>query len=171
MAWSGFGQTHLAWKQAGVQKSSGPDLVERNRNATSFSLSDSAAFFHRRSGSYCAKPASIQYGSGWLCQVLAKRIRSGSKPVCLNHRARFWPTPPSRSGSDANSMRCLSVLFTVRHRTHSSSEVFTSREIWALRLCRTKWMESELKASQGLHHRSPWIRLPPKRGQGGAAPP
>ena len=24
MAWSGFGQTHLFWKQAGVQESSGP---------------------------------------------------------------------------------------------------------------------------------------------------
>jgi len=24
MAWSGFGQTHLVWKQAGVQESSGP---------------------------------------------------------------------------------------------------------------------------------------------------
>ena len=25
MVWSGFGQTHLVWKQAGVQESSGPD--------------------------------------------------------------------------------------------------------------------------------------------------
>ena len=24
MVWSGFGQTHLVWKQAGVQESSGP---------------------------------------------------------------------------------------------------------------------------------------------------
>ena len=55
MAWSGLGQTHLAWKQAGVQESSDPNMVERNRNATSLSLSDSAAFFHRRSGSYCGK--------------------------------------------------------------------------------------------------------------------
>ena len=36
------------------------------------------------------------------CQVLAKRIRSGSKPMCKNHPARFWPMLPSRSGLDAN---------------------------------------------------------------------
>ena len=30
-----------------------------------------------------------------LCQVLAKRIRSGSKPVCKNHPARFWPMLPT----------------------------------------------------------------------------
>ena len=70
--------------------------------ANSFPLSDSVAIIHRRPGSYCAKPAWIRFSSGWLCQVLAKRIRSGSKPVCRNHPARFWPMLPSRSGPDAN---------------------------------------------------------------------
>ena len=45
----------------------------------SFSLSNSVLFFHRQPGSYCAKPAQIWFGSGWLCQVLAKWVRSGSK--------------------------------------------------------------------------------------------
>ena len=47
----------------------------------------SAPFFQRRHGSYCAKPTRIR--SGWPGQGLAKRIRSGSKPVCRNHRPRF----------------------------------------------------------------------------------
>ena len=41
-------------------------------------LSHSVACFHRRSGSYSAKPARIRLGSGCLCRILAKRIRSGS---------------------------------------------------------------------------------------------
>ena len=34
-----------------------------------------------------------------------KRIRSGSKPMCKNRPARFWPMLPSRSGPDANGIR------------------------------------------------------------------
>ena len=48
----------------------------------------SVPFFHRRPKSYRAKPARIR--SGWPGQGLAKRIWSRSKPVCTNHRARFW---------------------------------------------------------------------------------
>ena len=40
-----------------------------------------------------------------LFLALAKRIRSGSKPVCKNHPARFWPMLPRWSGSDANRIR------------------------------------------------------------------
>ena len=61
--------------------------------------------FHRRPGYYCAKPARIRFSSGWLCQVLAKRIRSGSKPVYKSLPARCWPVLPSRSGPDANRIR------------------------------------------------------------------
>ena len=39
------------------------------------------------------------------CQVLAKRIRSGSKPVGRNHGTRFCPTLPSQSRSDADRIR------------------------------------------------------------------
>ena len=38
------------------------------------------------------------------CQVLAKWIQSGSKPVCKNHPAQFWPTLLSRSESDADQI-------------------------------------------------------------------
>ena len=50
-------------------------------------------------------PARIRFSSGRLFQVLAKRIRSGSKPMCKNHPARFWPMLPSRSGPDTNRIR------------------------------------------------------------------
>ena len=86
-AWSGFGHLHLVWKQAGGQEAMGPVLAECNRPAISFPLSGSVAFFHRQPWSYCAKPAWVRFGSGWLCQVWTKRIRSGGKPVCKNHGA------------------------------------------------------------------------------------
>ena len=38
-------------------------------------------------------------------RFLAKRIRTGSKPMCKNRPARFWPLLPSRSGPDANRIR------------------------------------------------------------------
>ena len=46
-------------------------LAERNQPVTNFPLSDSVAFFHRRPGGYCAKPARIRL-------VLADCVR-------------FWP--------------------------------------------------------------------------------
>ena len=103
--WPGQGLAKRIW--------SGSKPVSRNhrarflagRTATSFPLSDSVAFFHWHPGSYCAKPVRIRFVYDWLCQVLAKRIWSGSKPVCKNHPARFWPTLASRSGSDANRIR------------------------------------------------------------------
>ena len=42
----------------------------------------------KRHGSQCAYPARIR--RGWPGQVLAKRGWSGNKPVCKNHRTRFW---------------------------------------------------------------------------------
>ena len=55
-------------------------LAGRNQPSTSFSLSDSAAFFHRRPGSYFAKPVRIRFGSD-----------------CV----RFWP-----KGSGPEASRC-----------------------------------------------------------------
>ena len=43
-----------------------PLLAECNQPATSLPLSHLLAFFHRQPGSYCAKPAWVQPGSGWL---------------------------------------------------------------------------------------------------------
>ena len=108
--WSGWpGQVlvkaHLVQRQTGVQESSGPVITEHNRPAARFPVSDSTAFFHRRYRSYRAKPAPIWFGCDWLCQVLAKRIRSGSKPMCKGQWARFWPALLGRSGSEANRIR------------------------------------------------------------------
>ena len=70
LIWSGWpGQVldkHLDWKQAGVQESSSPVLAEHKHLATSFPFSDLVAFLHRWPRSYCAKPARIWFGSGWL---------------------------------------------------------------------------------------------------------
>ena len=62
-----------------------PDRICRIR----LSASDSALFFQRKPGPYCAKSALIR--SGWPGLVLAKRIWSWSKPVynCKTHRVRF----------------------------------------------------------------------------------
>ena len=80
MAWSGFSQARLeaSW-------------CCRNHRA-GCSRPATAVFFQRQPWSYCAKPARIQFGSGWLRQVWAKWVHFGSKPVCKNHRARFWLT-------------------------------------------------------------------------------
>ena len=66
--------------------------------------------------------ARIRFSSGRLCQVLAKRIRSGTKPVSKNHPAPFWPMLPSRSGPDANRIRHVYWLNMVPnvHRNHKA---------------------------------------------------
>ena len=73
-----FGYCKL-WPLTSFSKQNGPDRIF----LIPLPASDSVPFFQRRLGSYCAKPARIRYGLPG--QVLAKRIRSGSKPVCKNH--------------------------------------------------------------------------------------
>ena len=71
-------------------------LVRVWPNASSLEASRSARIIgpsFQQNGSYCAKPSQIRFGSGWLCQVLAKQIQPGSKPVCKNHLACFWADP------------------------------------------------------------------------------
>ena len=49
-----------------------------------------------------------QHRSDWVladCQVLAQQIQSGSKPLCKNDPARFWPMLLSQSGLDADRIR------------------------------------------------------------------
>ena len=52
MAWSGFGQTHLVWKQAGVSAGIiGPGFWQDATGPLPVSpLSDSVPLFHRRPG-------------------------------------------------------------------------------------------------------------------------
>ena len=89
MAWPGFGSTHLVWKQAGVQESSGR-VSGRTQPAR-------YQFLTFRRGSVLPKISRIIFSSGRSCLVLAKQIRSGSKPVCKTHPARFWPMLSSRA--------------------------------------------------------------------------
>ena len=109
MAWWGFGQTHLVQKQVTVQESSGSVVAERYRPDTSFPLSHPVAFFHRRPGSYCAKPARIRFSSGWLCQVFAERIRSGSNTRCASI---IWLASGQPFRADPDRMRIRSGMFT-----------------------------------------------------------
>ena len=103
--WSGFGQTPLVWKQAGVQEPSGPvsgrtqpaplpvshfqtrfrsstdvpDNIVQNQPGSDLVLADCVRFWAKR----------IRSGSKPVCKNhWAKRIRSGSKPVCKNHWAK-----------------------------------------------------------------------------------
>ena len=107
MAWSGIGPRHLVQKQAGVQESLGPVSCRMPPACYQFPIFRLSCILpqYRRPRSYCVKPAQMQLGSGRLCQVLVKRIRSGSKPVCKNHRAHFWPMLPSHSGSGADQIQ------------------------------------------------------------------
>ena len=101
MAWSGFGQTHLVQKQAGVQESSGSYFWQDTTGPLPVSN------FQTRFRSSADVPDNIlqnQPGSDFVLadcvRFWAKRIRSGSKPVSKNHPARSWPMPPFRSGPD-----------------------------------------------------------------------
>ena len=130
MAWSCFGQTHPVRKQVSEQESLGPVPAQCNWPAASFPLSDSVAFFHRRPGSYCAKPAWIWFGSGWLCQVLAQQIQPGSKPVCKNHLACFWLALLSQSGSDANQIQHVYLAGTPKEQKSCSVHDDMHAAIW-----------------------------------------
>ena len=99
MAQSGFGQTRLVWKQAGVQESAGPVSGRTQQSPLPVS------HFETRFRSSTDVPENIvqnQPGSDLFLADCAKRIRSGSKPVCRKHPARFWPMLPSQSGPDLN---------------------------------------------------------------------
>ena len=112
MARSSFGQMRLVRnvrKHAGMHENHrGPVLVEHKQPATSFPLSDSVAFFHRLLRMWDHKFVQNPPGSNLVladCQVWAKWIQSGSKPVCKNHQAHFWPPLLSWSRLDANPIR------------------------------------------------------------------
>ena len=115
MAWSGFGQTHLVQKQswcAGIiwpgfcQEATGPlpvlDFQTKFRSSTD--VPDNIV--QNQPGSHLVLVDCVRSwpngpgpeASRCVCQTMAKRTRSGSKPVCKNHPARFWPVLPSRSG-------------------------------------------------------------------------
>ena len=103
MTWSGLGQTHLVKKQAGVQKSTGPVLTERNWPAISFLLSDSVVFFQRRPESYCSKPARIRL-------VLADCVRfwpNGSGPEASQYTRFIGPASGQRFRANPDRIRHL----------------------------------------------------------------
>ena len=79
-------------------------------------------------GSYCAKPAQIWFGSVWLCQVLATRIRSKSK----NHRAHFWPILLSQSGSNP---ACLLGYGMTTEELSKAATGRLSKHRWWCTLC------------------------------------
>ena len=105
-------------------------LAECIQPATSFPLSDSVAFFHWWPGSCSTKPGQIWFGSGWLCQVLAKQVRLRSKLVCTNYPAHFWPMLPSQSGSDVNRSSMFTGLSpnnATHHYPHLTKSTATNQ--------------------------------------------
>ena len=109
---SGFGQTHLVWKQAVVQESSGPVSGRTQPTRCQF------PHFQTRLRSPADLPDSITVqnrpGSALVLADCVrflgplKRIRSGTAPASVQEHddsARFWPKLPSRSGLGANGIR------------------------------------------------------------------
>ena len=86
MAWSGFGQTHLVWKQAGVQESSGPVSGR-------------------------TQPARYQFSTFRLGCVLPQTARiilcktSPDPDLVLADCVRFWP-----NGSGPEASRCARII-------------------------------------------------------------
>ena len=109
MVKSGFGQTHLVWKQAGVQESSGP--VSGRTQPARYQL---PTFIQTRFRSSTDVPDNIVQNQPGSDLVLADCVRfwpNGSGPeasqCAKNHPARCWPMLPSRSGPDANRIQHL----------------------------------------------------------------
>ena len=113
---SGFGQTHLVWKQAVVQESSGPVSGRTQPTRCQF------PHFQTRLRSPADLPDSITVqnrpGSALVLADCVrflgplKRIRSGTAPASVQEHddsARFWPKLPSRSGLGANGIRHVFV--------------------------------------------------------------
>ena len=101
MSWSGFGQTHLIWKQAGVQEPLVP-------NSGRTPLSDLVTFFHRRPESHCAKPAGSNL-------VLADCIRfwpNGSGPETNWPPTIIGPASGLRFPANLDQMPIRSGMFT-----------------------------------------------------------
>ena len=138
MAWSGFGQMHLVWKKTGVQEPSGPVSGRMQPVRYHFPTFRLGSVVPQMSWIILqSQPGSVLVLADCV-KVLAKRIRSGSKPVCKKHPARFWPMLPSRSGPDAN--RILYVYWdsrtyvagtprcSGRHKTHAEKAVRKERQ-------------------------------------------
>ena len=106
MAWSGFGQTHLVRKQAGVQESSGPVsgrtqparyqfptfrlgsvLPQTSRMIVCKTSLDPIQFWLIVSGfgqtDPVRKQAGVQESSGPLLASASQPVRTGSDPACL----------------------------------------------------------------------------------------
>ena len=60
-------------------------------------------------------------------RFLARRIQFGSKPMCKNHPARFWPMPPSRSGPDPACLLGSDELQSVLNEANPESKSVACR--------------------------------------------
>ena len=107
MAWPGLAKLDQVRKQTGVQESSGLVSGRTQPACYQFPSFRFGCVLPQTSRIILNKTSPNPNRSGWLCQVLAKRIRSGSRPMCKKHPARFWPMLPSRSDPDANRIRLV----------------------------------------------------------------
>ena len=97
MVWSGFDQTHVVWKQAGVQESSGPVPGSGRMQPARYQETYlQTRFWHSTDipDNICAKPPQSCFSSGWLCQGLARQIHFRNKP---NEQESYGPLLASAS--------------------------------------------------------------------------
>ena len=81
MAWSGFGQMHLNLEASQYTGIFGPGFWQDANGPLPVFQLDKVAFFHRRPGSYCTKPAVLGFGpngSGPKARRCARIIRPAS---------------------------------------------------------------------------------------------
>ena len=108
-AWSGFGQTHLIWKQAGVQESSGP-VSGRTQPAR-------YQFPTFRLGSVLPQTSRIilmqnQPGSDLVLADCVRVWRNGSGPEASHCARIIRPASGQCFPADTDRMRIRSGLFT-----------------------------------------------------------
>ena len=100
MAWSGFGQTHLVWKQASAgiirpgfwQDAAGPLPVSNFWTQFCLSTDDTDNTVQNQPRSDFVLADCVSFWPKW--------IHSRSKLVCKNHPTHFWPMLPTWSGPD-----------------------------------------------------------------------
>ena len=105
--WPGQGLAKHIWSRSKMVCRNHPArfLAKRNLPATSFPLLDSVPFSTDVTDNIVQDQPGSDLVLADCVSLLSKRIRSGSKPMCKNHPANFWPVLPSQSGPDASRIR------------------------------------------------------------------
>ena len=94
MAWSGFGQTHLVWKQAGVQESSGAVSGRKQPAGYHFPIFR-VGFVHPQTSRRILCNTSPEPIEIWLTVSGFGQTDPVRKQAGVQESARFWPMFPT----------------------------------------------------------------------------